>query len=319
MSVRASLALVFGALLLGPAVAAERTGATPPQTRMTNDFPVATDVRLGGDDTQTRLVIDLSQKIESAPSRSPTLTGWSSTCHRSRSSSRRETGEVGRGLIKAFRYGLVMQGGSRMVIDLTRPARIDKAFVLDPVDDQPARLVLDLAAGDRETFMRTSRSTTGPGQGRPQNRERDRDGRPAARSAPARGARSRTRRHRQRHQGRRAASWRRPSSSNSRLMLRDKTREDRQIPRCHDPHRRHLRGARRPRRACALAPSLAVHLDPRRRAGARRGRRPGSDRLHAFGTRIGRRGRAACRGREPGRRRSPASILRPSRTMSPAS
>jgi N-acetylmuramoyl-L-alanine amidase len=57
-------------------------------------------------------------------------------------------------LIKAFRYGLVMRGGSRMVIDLVRPARIDKVAVLDPANDQPARLVLNLTASDRDTFMR---------------------------------------------------------------------------------------------------------------------------------------------------------------------
>jgi N-acetylmuramoyl-L-alanine amidase len=57
-------------------------------------------------------------------------------------------------LIKAFRYGLVMQGGSRIVIDLAKPARIDRAFVLESSNDQPARLILDLAAVDRETFLR---------------------------------------------------------------------------------------------------------------------------------------------------------------------
>ena len=51
MSFRASLALIFGALLLGPAGAA-------------GDFPLATEVRLGGDDAQTRLVVDLSKKID---------------------------------------------------------------------------------------------------------------------------------------------------------------------------------------------------------------------------------------------------------------
>ena len=65
------------------------------------------------------------------------------------------TGEQGRGLIKAFRYGLVMQGGSRIVVDATGPVRIDKAFVLESVDGQPARLVLDLVATDRASFMRT--------------------------------------------------------------------------------------------------------------------------------------------------------------------
>ena len=41
-----------------------------------------------------------------------------------------KTGERGRGVIKAFRYGLVMQGGSRIVIDVTGPVRVAKAFVL---------------------------------------------------------------------------------------------------------------------------------------------------------------------------------------------
>jgi N-acetylmuramoyl-L-alanine amidase len=66
-----------------------------------------------------------------------------------------KTGESGRGLVKAFRYGLMMAGGSRIVIDLTRPARLEKSFMLDATNEQPARLVLDLVAVDREAFMRT--------------------------------------------------------------------------------------------------------------------------------------------------------------------
>ena len=57
-----------------------------------------------------------------------------------------KAGESGRGLIKAFRFGLVMPGGSRMVFDLAKPARVDKAFVVDAADGAPARLVLELAA-----------------------------------------------------------------------------------------------------------------------------------------------------------------------------
>ena len=112
-------------------------------------------MRLGGDDTQTRVVVDLSEKIDiraftlANPYRvvidMPQVTFQFPP----------KTGEVGRGLIKAFRFGLVMQGGSRIVIDLARPARIDKAFVLDAANDQPARLVLDLVPTDREAFMRT--------------------------------------------------------------------------------------------------------------------------------------------------------------------
>jgi N-acetylmuramoyl-L-alanine amidase len=66
-----------------------------------------------------------------------------------------KTGERGRGLVKAFRFGLVMQGGSRLVFDLAKPVRINKAFVMDADNSHPARLVLDLAATDRETYLRT--------------------------------------------------------------------------------------------------------------------------------------------------------------------
>jgi len=48
-----------------------------------------------------------------------------------------------------------MPGGSRIVIDTRGPVRIDQVFVLDPLDGQPARLVLELVAVNRETFMRT--------------------------------------------------------------------------------------------------------------------------------------------------------------------
>jgi len=70
-----------------------------------------------------------------------------------------ETGEAGRGLIRAFRFGLVMQGGSRMVFDLAKPARIEKAFVVDATDGAPARLVLDLVATTAKAFCGGSPST----------------------------------------------------------------------------------------------------------------------------------------------------------------
>jgi N-acetylmuramoyl-L-alanine amidase len=161
MALRAALlglALPALALLLGlvPASAAERAAVARLNTPVPPDlFPIASDARLGGDAGRTRLVFDLSRTIEIAaftladPYRVvidlPQLTFQLPA----------RTGEQGRGLIKAFRYGLVMQGGSRVVVDATGPVRIDKAFVLESVDGQPARLVLDLVATDRASFMRT--------------------------------------------------------------------------------------------------------------------------------------------------------------------
>ncbi len=155
MSVRATiLVCLFGATVLGGASAAERMGASGAPSGAAADFAVASDVRLGGDDTQTRLIVDLSRKIDvrtftlANPYRvvmdMPQVTFQFPA----------KAGEMGRGLIKAFRFGLVMQGGSRMVIDLARPAQVDMAFVLDPINDQPARLVLHLTATDRDSFLR---------------------------------------------------------------------------------------------------------------------------------------------------------------------
>ena len=128
------------------------TAASPAQ----GPYPVATDFRVGGDAKQTRLVVDLTRKIDmraftlADPYRVvidlPQVT-FQLPPH---------AGESGRGLVKAFRYGLVMQGGSRMVLDVTGPVRVEKAFIIEAADGQPARMVLDLSSTDRETFMRAS-------------------------------------------------------------------------------------------------------------------------------------------------------------------
>lgn len=118
------------------------------------NVPAATDVRLAGDDRQTRLIFDLTDKVDlsvftlASPYR--VIVDLPQVAFRLPAKS----GETGRGLIKAFRYGLIMQGGARVVIDTKGPVRVEKAFVLPAADGLPARMVLDLAATDRDSFMR---------------------------------------------------------------------------------------------------------------------------------------------------------------------
>jgi N-acetylmuramoyl-L-alanine amidase len=121
----------------------------------TSNFPVASDARLAGDAKQTRFVLDLDRTIQfrafaladpyrvvvDVPEVSFQLPAG--------------TGTTGRGLIKAFRYGLVMPGGSRIVFDLTGPARIAKSFVMDAANGQPPRLVLELEEVDRTAFVQS--------------------------------------------------------------------------------------------------------------------------------------------------------------------
>jgi N-acetylmuramoyl-L-alanine amidase len=150
MAVRAANWALLGVLFAGAAGAAEGPETTAPA----DSYPVATDVRLGGDEAQTRFVMDLSRKIDlhaftlSDPYR--VVVDIPQVTFRLPA----KAGDGGRGLIKAFRYGLMMPGGSRLVLDLAKPVRIDKAFVVDPAAGAPARLVLDLAPTDRESFLR---------------------------------------------------------------------------------------------------------------------------------------------------------------------
>jgi len=161
-------AAIFALIVLAPALgspvaanAAERTNAARLPAK-SDPYPLATDVRVGGDDNQTRFVVDLSRKVDLAaftladPYRVvidlPQVTFQLPA----------NAGERGRGLVKAFRFGMVMQGGSRIVIDTKGPVRVEKSFVLDATDAQPARLVIDLAGTDRETFLRNMQLDTRP-------------------------------------------------------------------------------------------------------------------------------------------------------------
>lgn len=150
MASRFATAICAGVLTLGGlAAAAAQSRATAPAL-----LPVATDIRIAGDDSQTRLIMDVTASIGlraftlADPYR--VVIDIPQTVFQLPAKS----GDTGRGLIKAFRYGLVMAGGSRIVIDVAKPVRIEQATVLDARGGEPARLVLDLAATDREAFMR---------------------------------------------------------------------------------------------------------------------------------------------------------------------
>jgi len=118
-----------------------------------SNFPIVSDARLAGDAKQTRFVLDLDKPIQfrafaladpyrvvlDLPQISFKLGAG--------------TGVAGRGLVKAFRYGLVMPGGSRIVFDLTGPAKIAKSYVLEAANGQPPRLVLEFEEVDRTAFV----------------------------------------------------------------------------------------------------------------------------------------------------------------------
>ena len=155
----------------GTSVRAQTLAVAPGQSQVqlpaqVQAYPVASDARLAGDSRQTRFVLDLDKTVQfrafvlSDPYRVvvdlPQVSFHLPT----------GAGTGGRGLVKAFRYGLVMPGGSRIVFDLTGPARIANASVLDSANGQPPRLVLELEEVDQASFAKL---VGADGQGLPSN------------------------------------------------------------------------------------------------------------------------------------------------------
>jgi N-acetylmuramoyl-L-alanine amidase len=127
------------------------TGTVSP----TPSFAVASDARLAGDESQTRFILDLDSKV---PLRAFALADpYRVVIDLPQINFRLPVAAngTGRGLIKAYRYGLVMPGGSRIVLELNGPAKIAKADMLDPANGQPARMVIELEAVDRTAFVQT--------------------------------------------------------------------------------------------------------------------------------------------------------------------
>lgn len=124
-----------------------------------NKAAVANDARVAGDRERTRFIADLSKKVDvhvfalgnpyrvivDAPDVSFQMPDG--------------IGKEKRGLVTAYRYGLFAPGKARIVIDIAGPFLVDKAFVLEPRDDQPARLVIDLVPTDEKTFQAKLKET----------------------------------------------------------------------------------------------------------------------------------------------------------------
>jgi len=114
---------------------------------------VVTDVRVGQHGNVTRLVLDLTRKVEfslftlAKPDRLiidlPEV-GWRLP---PRALPQRT------GVLDTLRYGLFKPGLSRVVVDLTGPVSARRAFLMDPEGDRGYRLILDLVPATRKAFL----------------------------------------------------------------------------------------------------------------------------------------------------------------------
>lgn len=134
---------------------AQGGGSTGSIPAAVSNFPVVSDARLAGDAKQTRFILDLDKPVQfrafalADPYR--VIVDLPQVSFKLPAGA----GVAGRGLVKAFRYGLVMPGGSRIVFDLAGPAKIAKSYVLEAANGQPPRLVIEFEEVDRTAFVQS--------------------------------------------------------------------------------------------------------------------------------------------------------------------
>lgn len=134
------------------------------------DINLVTDTRVVGDEGRTRFIADLTADVDlrvfslADPYR---IVIDLPEVHFQLPAG---TGAEGRGLVSAYRFGLISRGQSRIVLDATGPVRVADYFVIPPVPGagEPARLVVDLVTATEEEFAtaalayQESRSPTAP-------------------------------------------------------------------------------------------------------------------------------------------------------------
>src|SRR5689334_4406956 len=103
--------------------------AAIPNPAAVTSFPIASDARLAGDAKQTRFILDLDKAVQFRAFALADPYRVIVDLPQVNFQLPAAAGAAGRGLVKAFRYGLVMPGGSRIVFDLTGPAKIAKSYV----------------------------------------------------------------------------------------------------------------------------------------------------------------------------------------------
>jgi N-acetylmuramoyl-L-alanine amidase len=151
------LAAGIGALSGTYAVAGESGDATATVSTAAG-IPYMLDARVVGDESRVRFVADMSETV------TPEVFTLSNPYRivvdlpEVRFALPDGAGESGRGLVSAFRYGLISKGKSRVVIDVTGPVAVDKQFSVDAVDGQPARLVIDVVPATVDQFAATAKA-----------------------------------------------------------------------------------------------------------------------------------------------------------------
>jgi N-acetylmuramoyl-L-alanine amidase len=152
------LAAGLVAAAAGDAASAASPVVTPAAVTTANPGPTralvaATDARVVGDKDRTRFILDLSDSVR--PVVFPLADPYRLVMDlpEVRFALPPGNGQAARGLVSAFRYGLFSPGKSRIVIDLTSPVAVERVYVTEAGQGQPARLVIEMVPTTRQQFL----------------------------------------------------------------------------------------------------------------------------------------------------------------------
>lgn len=118
--------------------------------------PVVDSVRIGDYETRTRFVIDINEKISF---KTFTLADpYRVVIDLPEVAWRINPKDAPRGKrITGYRFGLFQPGQSRIVMDVARPVKVSRAFLLEPSGAYGHRLVIDMTDVSSEAFLRSLR------------------------------------------------------------------------------------------------------------------------------------------------------------------
>jgi N-acetylmuramoyl-L-alanine amidase len=126
-------------------------GAVAGDARAASGQASVVDVRLGVHPAKTRFVLELTETVDfrifTLPDPYRAVIDFSSTDWR-----REIPVPAGSGLILRFRHGPYQPGTTRLVVDLSGPARVREAFMLPAGDGRGPRFVLDLEPATPQVF-----------------------------------------------------------------------------------------------------------------------------------------------------------------------
>ncbi len=152
--IKALLKRATAACIAMVVLAAIHIAVYPVPARATPPLASVSEARIAGDEARTRFVADLDRPVSYSVYVIDNPYRVVVDLPDVRFNMPPEIGDEGKGLIKTYRFGQLAPGKSRIVIDTNGPVLIEKSFVLNPENGQPARMIIDIIQTDRRTYSR---------------------------------------------------------------------------------------------------------------------------------------------------------------------